>query len=141
MSRAKPSKIDLYETYPCPCRRREQLTPIALTEALGCSRCHHVFVIRPDGYTLEQLSSAHPYKQMWYWTGKEWSPVHSPLNRQGCFWLLGVVCCLLIPLLFCLPIAFNIPLADNLVVWILAAVGLFLAVSIVTAWFWTARNH
>jgi hypothetical protein len=100
VSKAKVCKIEQDCTYPCPCKKQGQLCPIVLTEALGCSQCNHIFVIRPDGYTLEQLSSVYPYKQGWYWTGQEWIPIKPLIKASGCVWIVGGLTCLLILILY-----------------------------------------
>ncbi|MEM9002672.1 MAG: hypothetical protein AAGE59_03995 [Cyanobacteria bacterium P01_F01_bin.86] len=82
MRSRKAQKIDLQAEYPCPCHRNGKLSPIALTEAFGCYRCQRIFVVREDGYLLEQLSTHHPYKQVWYWTGQKWQSIHSALFNQ-----------------------------------------------------------
>lgn len=82
MRSRKAHRIDLQAEYPCPCRRQGQLSPIALTEALGCNRCQQIFVVREDGYLLEQLSTHYPYKRIWYWTGKQWHLDHSTLSNH-----------------------------------------------------------
>lgn len=66
---SKQQKIDLRETYPCPCCRGG-LQQIVLTEALGCDRCQKIFALWPDGCTVEQTSS--PYRNCWHWDGKNW---------------------------------------------------------------------
>lgn len=81
MRSRKAQKIDLQAEYPCPCHRNGKLTPIVLTEAFGCYRCQQIFVVREDGYLLEQLST-HPYKRVWYWTGQKWQIDHSALSNQ-----------------------------------------------------------
>ncbi|MEL7314583.1 MAG: hypothetical protein AAFN08_06485, partial [Cyanobacteria bacterium J06559_3] len=53
-----------------------------MTEAFGCHRCQRIFVVREDGYLLEQISTHHPYKQVWYWTGQKWQSIHSALFNQ-----------------------------------------------------------
>jgi hypothetical protein len=65
----KPQPIDLQKEYPCPCCRG-QINPLVLTEALGCDRCHKIFVLRDDNYTLEQISN--PYPHSWQWDGQTW---------------------------------------------------------------------
>jgi hypothetical protein len=65
----KQQKIDLRETYPCPCCRGN-LQQIVLTEALGCDRCQKIFALQRDGYIIEQTSS--PYHNCWRWDGKRW---------------------------------------------------------------------
>lgn len=78
----KSQKIDLNADYPCPCRRRGKIVPIALTEAFGCDRCQQIFVVRDDGYVLEQLSSHYPYKRAWRWTGQQWRLDRSVLGTS-----------------------------------------------------------
>ncbi len=68
----KPQKIDLTDEYPCPCRRRGRLIPIALTDAFGCNRCQQIFVVQDNGYAIEQLSTNYPYKRAWRWSGHQW---------------------------------------------------------------------
>jgi hypothetical protein len=103
--RHKVCKIESTTTYPCPFHRDGKLLSISLTDALGCDRCHHIFVVRPDGYTLDQVSSPYPNKQSWYWTGSAWHPVHTPLYGQGCrgfiifFAILFVIAVVLIAVL------------------------------------------
>ena len=82
MRSRKAQKIDLQLEYPCPCRRNGTLAPIALTEAFGCNRCQQIFVLKEDGYLLEQLSTHYPYKRVWYWTGKQWCLDHSVLSNH-----------------------------------------------------------
>lgn len=77
----KSQKIDLNEEYPCPCRRRGTLAPIALTEAFGCDRCQQIFVVQETGHTIEQLSTNYPYKRIWRWTGLQWLVVNPSLNK------------------------------------------------------------
>jgi hypothetical protein len=74
-------KIDLNTEYPCPCRRQGRLKPIILTEALGCDRCQQIFVVDESRYAIEQLSTYHPYKQVWRWTGQQWSRPHAGLRE------------------------------------------------------------
>jgi hypothetical protein len=65
----KQQKIDLRETYPCPCCRGS-LQQIVLTEALGCDQCQKIFALQTDGYAIEQTSS--PYHNCWHWDGQRW---------------------------------------------------------------------
>lgn len=76
----KSQKIDLNTDYPCPCRRRGRLIPIALTEALGCDRCQQIFVVEEGGYVIEQLSTHYPYKQAWRWSGHQWHRARAGLQ-------------------------------------------------------------
>ncbi len=94
------NKIDLNADYPCPCRRKGKLIPIALTEAFGCSRCQQIFVVQENGYTIEQLSTTYPYKKIWRWTGRQWSISKSSI-RQSYFplallALFGIIILLLV---------------------------------------------
>ncbi|MEO0455612.1 MAG: hypothetical protein AAF152_03385 [Cyanobacteria bacterium P01_A01_bin.114] len=73
MRARKSQKLDLNEDYPCPCRRRGRIQPIVLTEAFGCDRCQQIFVLREDGYVIEQLSSHYPYRRSWRWSGHQWT--------------------------------------------------------------------
>lgn len=76
----KSQKIDLNADYPCPCRRRGRIVPITLTEAFGCDRCQQIFVLKDDGYVIEQLSTHYPYKRAWRWTGQQWRLDRSVLS-------------------------------------------------------------
>ncbi len=71
MHTPKPQKIDLAQTYPCPCpRRRGSLKPIALTDAFGCDRCPLLFELEDDGYRLLQIGGLDAYRYTWQWIGK-----------------------------------------------------------------------
>ena len=72
----KVQKIDLSSEYPCPCRRKGNLKPIVLTEALGCDRCQQIFVVKKDGQVIEQLSSIYQ-KKSWRWTGNRWKNAYA----------------------------------------------------------------
>ncbi|MEO1401721.1 MAG: hypothetical protein AAFV72_10815 [Cyanobacteria bacterium J06635_1] len=97
MRARKSQKLDLNEAYPCPCRRRGRIQPIVLTEAFGCDRCQQIFVLREDGYVIEQLSSHYPYRRSWRWNGQQWSisrpasPVHYVLMLTIAFFAIVVV--------------------------------------------------
>lgn len=82
MQTQKPHKIDLSSDYPCPCRRRGRLVPITLTDAFGCDRCQHIFVVQENGHTIEQLVNHYPYKKIWRWTGHQWMTAH-PMIVHG----------------------------------------------------------
>jgi hypothetical protein len=62
--------IYLDQDYPCFCHPRGKLQQIVLTEAFGCSRCRRIFVLQPDGLTIEELATTYPYKRRYYWNGK-----------------------------------------------------------------------
>jgi hypothetical protein len=78
----RAQKIDFKAEYPCPCRRRGRLTPIALTDAFGCDRCQQIFVVQDNGYIIEQLSTNYPYKRTWRWTGNQWTVARSGFGRD-----------------------------------------------------------
>lgn len=85
----KSQKLDINEAYPCPCRRRGTLKPILLTEAFGCDRCQQIFVLKDEGYSIEQLSSHYPYRRAWRWTGHQWL-VNRPLSPHHYLLLLSI---------------------------------------------------
>lgn len=97
----KAQKIDFNTEYPCPCRRRGRLLPITLTEALGCDRCQHIFVVEKNGQTIEELSTSYPYKRAWRWTGNRWITARRGAGYgyirlvMGIFTVLSLVCLLL----------------------------------------------
>lgn len=76
----KTFKVELTESYPCPCRQRGTLRPIALMEAFGCDRCQQIFVVTHDGDRIEQASSSTVYRRMWRWTGTRWLSIRPPLR-------------------------------------------------------------
>jgi hypothetical protein len=117
VSKGKASKIDPYGTYPCPCRKQGELCPIALMDALGCHRCHHIFIVREDGHTLEQASSPYPYKQLWHWTGRGWHPVVPPFRNSSLAWFVSLLF-LFITVLLVLLLAFHIRFDSRIVVWV-----------------------
>ena len=85
--------------YPCPCRCSGQLIPITLTDAFGCEQCHKIFAVKPDGYTLEQLSTSYPQPPSWYWSGQHWHPAHyRPGKRCRCV-ITGLTGLCLVPIL------------------------------------------
>ncbi|MEM9805175.1 MAG: hypothetical protein AAF959_07830 [Cyanobacteria bacterium P01_D01_bin.56] len=114
-------KIDLGEVYPCPvCRHRSTIQSITLTEALGCDRCQQIYVIRENGFGLEQLSGAHPYRRLWRWTGNQWKQ-YSKMPASGWLVLLSAAVILLAILGFwlLLPITLRIMalLAASVAAW------------------------
>jgi hypothetical protein len=86
----KNQKIDLNVDYPCPCRKKGNLLPIALTEAFGCDRCQQIFVVRENEQEIEQLSPSYPYKRAWRWNGKHWSLAGSDWTKGYISILLGL---------------------------------------------------
>lgn len=119
MPSQKAQKIDLNTEYPCPCRRRGALVPIALTEAFGCNRCQQIFVVEESGYVIEQLSTSYPYKKAWRWTGHRWNTANANLGEHYLPVALGLV---LVPLLVWLPLALNNSQKGNIVFLALLAV-------------------
>jgi hypothetical protein len=100
----KSQKIDLTHEYPCPCRRRGRLTPIALTEAFGCDRCQQIFVVEETGHVLEQLSGNYPYKKTWRWNGHQWKVANPGMGDSYLPVALGIT---LVMLVIWLPLALN----------------------------------
>jgi hypothetical protein len=123
VSKGKASKIDPYGTYPCPCRKQGELCPIALMDALGCHLCHHIFIVREDGHTLEQASSPYPYKQLWHWTGRNWYPAIPPLRNSRLAWFIGLLFTVITVLLILL-LVFRVPLDSRIVGWAVLIVTL-----------------
>jgi len=87
----KSQKLDINEAYPCPCRRRGVLKPILLTEAFGCDRCQQIYVLKDDGYTIEQLATHYPYRRAWRWTGHQWL-LNRNLGLYHYILLLSIAC-------------------------------------------------
>ena len=114
----KAQKIDLNGEYPCPCRRRGCLIPIALTDAFGCNRCQQIFVVNESGDTIEQISTYYSYKPAWRWTGKQWYRAYS--NWKAHYLPLALVM-ILVPLVIWLPLALHSP-GSNIIIWALVAV-------------------
>ncbi|WP_449420127.1 hypothetical protein [Phormidium nigroviride] len=118
MPSQKAQKIDLNGDYPCPCRRRGRLVPIALTEAFGCNRCQQIFVLDESGYVIEQLSTNYPYKQAWRWSGNHWNRAHPGLKAH---YLPLALVMILVPLVIWLPLALRSP-GTNIILWAMVAV-------------------
>jgi hypothetical protein len=38
-------------------------------------------VVQESGYVIEELSTTHPYKRAWRWTGSQWSTAGPSLGR------------------------------------------------------------
>ncbi|PSB26743.1 hypothetical protein [Stenomitos frigidus] len=122
MQHQKAQKIDLTQSYPCPCRRRGQLTQIALTEAFGCNRCQQIFVVEEGGYVLEELSTSYRYKRTWRWNGHQWNGVSSGFGESYLSIVLGVI---LVLLIIGFLLALNSSATSGMVFW--AVVLLLLA--------------
>ncbi len=127
MQSQKAQKIDLSVDYPCPCRRKGRLVPIVLTEALGCDRCQQIFVVEDNGYAIEQLSTAYPYKKSWHWTGNQWKIAHSGLRES---YLPVALAIILVPLFVWLPLALRLPIKPNILLWALVPLLLLLLLAI-----------
>lgn len=126
MPQIKADRINQGVDYPCPCCRRGRLCPITLTEALGCQQCQKIFVIQPDGYTLEQLST-YTVRQVWHWDGNAWIPIRHRWSGRSIFLAsLGVAVVLI---LVGGVLASRISLKSEMLWWILVAivVGLIVA--------------
>jgi hypothetical protein len=119
----KAQKIELNQEYPSPCCRRGQLTPITLTEAFGCSKCHQIFVIGEGGFLLEKLSTTYPYKKAWRWTGRQWVIVTPGLSENYLPVLLGII---LVLLGIWVPLALRAPPTSSAALW--AIMALLLAI-------------
>ncbi|HEY9737718.1 MAG TPA: hypothetical protein V6D06_15610 [Trichocoleus sp.] len=132
----KSQKIDLNADYPCPCRRRGRIVPIALTEAFGCDRCQQIFVVRDDGYVLEQLASHYPYKRAWRWTGQQWRLDRSVLGTSYVPLMMVVLFGLMVLIL--LMATLQTPAGAQMAVRLLAA----LTVSLLLVFmFWLASRR
>jgi hypothetical protein len=125
----KAQKIELETEYPCPCRRRGQLIPIALTEAFGCNRCQRIFVVEDGGYVIEELSTTYPYKRAWRWSGHQWNLAHSGLRESYLPLALAIVVGVLV---FGLPLALRSPATStSMILWILIMVFMLLLPTII----------
>ena len=132
----KSQKIDLNNEYPCPCRRRGSLIPIALTDAFGCNRCQQIFVVEDSGYVIEQLSTSYPYKKAWRWTGHRWNTSNSSFGGYYLPIAVGIVFVLLV---FWLPIALHSPRGTNVII-LLALLAVLLAL-LPSLWLWLAHRR
>lgn len=115
----KDYKIDVNIDYPCPCPRQGRLIPIVLTEAFGCDRCQQMFVIKDEGYVLEQLPSDHPYRRSWRWNGHHWHMVDANFQEN---YLPVAILVILMLLVIWLPLALRLPSSANIIPWVILAV-------------------
>ncbi len=111
-------KIDLNKEYPCPCCKG-LLQPITLTEALGCEKCQHIFIIDKNQEFIEQLSSVYPYKKAWKWTGKRWQIANKNIGNTYLPIASGIITLLLI---IWLPLALNSSMGLGILIWAMVAV-------------------
>ena len=116
MRPSRSPKIDHDQDYPCPCRRRGRLKPIFLTEAFGCDRCPHIFVIEENGHIIEQLSSTYPYKKAWRWTGYCWMAAHKGMGEGFIPIILGMLSALTVLLIRLAVIPYSIV---SMIPWVL----------------------
>jgi hypothetical protein len=122
--------IDLNREYPCPCRRRGKLSNIVLTEAMGCELCQTIFVLSPQGESIEQLNAHYPYKKAWSWTGKKWIPSKKPW-RENYFLIVAIMCFCLFALIFSLLL---ISLRSGVNLFSVIIVGLIILLLSVFLW-------
>lgn len=122
----KIHSIDLNREYPCPCRRKGKLSNIVLTEALGCELCQNIFVLSPQGKSIEQLNAHYPYKKSWYWTGRKWVITKKPWQEN---YLIIAIMCFLLSLLISTPLLISLKGGINLFsVIIVGLIIIFLSV-------------
>lgn len=133
----KIQKIDLNKDYPCPCRRRGRLKPILLTEALGCTRCQQIFVVKENGKIIEQLSSIYQ-KKSWRWTGYRWTNVYPGWAQSYLSALLLVMMILPIVALMLLPLMLRLSSNHSIIVW---AIVLSLFTILLALMLWLASRH
>ncbi len=133
----KIQKIDLNNDYPCPCRRRGRLKPILLTEALGCTRCQQIFVVKENGRIIEQLSSIYQ-KKSWRWTGYRWSNVYPGWAQSYLSALLLVMMILPIVAIMLLPLMLRLSSNHSIIVW---AIILSLFTILLALMLWLASRH
>lgn len=122
----KAHKIDHRAEYPCPCRRRGRLQPIALTEALGCDLCQRIYVVSNSGCAIEELAATAPHKRAWRWTGTRWIFVQSPAIGEN---LLPQVALSVVGIVFLVVLLFKAEASTTGLI-LLGAVALALAISI-----------
>lgn len=123
MATDKGVKIDLSSEYPCPCRRAGHLKPITLTEAFGCDRCHHIFIVQDNYQQLQQISGVSPYKRAWHWNGWRWLPIHSRWGELYLPMILGIA---IVLLAVWLPLLLQSSVEGTVFFWVLLAVLLAL---------------
>lgn len=117
MGSHKVQKIDLSSEYPCPCRRKGNLKPIVLTEALGCDRCQQIFVVKKDGQVIEQLSSLYQ-KKSWRWTGNRWKNVYARWTQNYFSMMLVFLFSLTILIVVILPPLLHWLNVQSIISWI-----------------------
>ncbi len=133
----KVQKIDLSSEYPCPCRRKGNLKPIVLTEALGCDRCQQIFVVKKDGQVIEQLSSLYQ-KKSWRWTGNRWKNVYTRWTQSYLSMMLILLSSLTILTAVILPSLLHWLNVQSIISWIV--VFLFLIMLLTLSLFLVYRH-
>ena len=133
----KTAKIDLSSEYPCPCRRKGNLKPIVLTEALGCDRCQQIFVVKKDGQVIEQLSSVYQ-KKSWRWTGNRWKNAYTRWTQDYLSIMLILLFSLSILIVVILPVLLRWLNAQSIISWIVAF--LFLMMLLIISLFVVYRH-
>ncbi|MEM8719908.1 MAG: hypothetical protein AAGE84_11450 [Cyanobacteria bacterium P01_G01_bin.39] len=113
----KIQKIDPSSEYPCPCRRKGNLKPIVLTEALGCDRCQQIFVVKKDGLLIEQLSSIYQ-KKSWRWTGHRWKNAYARWRGSYLSIILLLLLSLGVLLVVILPLLLRWLSTQSIISWI-----------------------
>ncbi|MGD1906164.1 MAG: hypothetical protein ACFB0C_09240 [Leptolyngbyaceae cyanobacterium] len=124
-ARIKAQNIDLQAAYPCPCGRQGRLSPIALTEALGCNDCQRIFVTQQSGQRLAPLASHAPEQRMWYWTGQQWRLDRASLQRR---YLILSMILLVLSLLLIFVVWRYVPVSIRSLLRLLAAMVLMATV-------------
>jgi hypothetical protein len=100
--------VDPQGDYPCPCRHRGRLKPIALMETLGCELCPQMFNLQTTekGLVIESALTGHGNRRQWRWNGRRWLLVPMPLGRSHWPVLLCVgslLCTIGVPLILRAP--------------------------------------
>ncbi|MGD1918101.1 MAG: hypothetical protein ACFCAD_03990 [Pleurocapsa sp.] len=121
----KTQKIDLSSEYPCPCRRKGNLKPIVLTEALGCDRWQQIFVVKKDGHVIEQLSSIYQNKS-WRWTGNRWKNAYARWKQSYLLFIAFLAIGSAILAIIAKPLVLRWLSSQSIIFWVV----LFLIVSI-----------
>ncbi|HEY9769713.1 MAG TPA: hypothetical protein V6C71_14650 [Coleofasciculaceae cyanobacterium] len=137
MRSQKTQKIDLSSEYPCPCRRKGNLKPIVLTEALGCDRCQQIFVVKRDGQVIEQLSSIYQ-KKSWRWTGNRWKNAYARWTQSYLSIMLILLLSLSVVIVVILPLLLRWLNAQSIISWIV--IFLFLIILLILSLFIVYRH-
>lgn len=131
----KIHKIDLRSDYPCPCRRRGNLKPIVLTEALGCDRCQQIFVVKENSQVIEQLSSIY-HKKAWRWTGCRWTNAYSRWKQSSLSVLLALTIFSTLTTVIILPLVLRWLTVQSIIFWaiVLSILILLMVVILLTVY-------